>query len=207
MNTSGILAQAFATDALTSVRKAINIFDGQGYVPGVIVLHGGDCEAIELLTATTSSTGVRGVPVDPVARRLSGYPVVINNTLGAKVGLVIGAGAVIVDLDGRLETKWTDAVNDDIPKNQVRCRVETRAGVSVAQPGAVVCACRRRRDGFRAGGVRLLGRPADRVGCGARRAQAFRGAHECAPAAPTRPFWFPKLIEPVSEKKCRRHDG
>lgn len=83
---------------------------------------------------------------------LSGYPVVINNTLGAKVGLVIGAGAVIVDLDGRLETKWTDAVNDDIPKNQVRCRVETRAGVSVAQPGAVVCACRRRRDGFRAGG-------------------------------------------------------
>jgi len=152
LNTSGILAQAFATDALTSVRKAINILDGQGYVPGVIVLHGGDCEAIELLTATTSSTGVRGVPVDPVARRLSGYLVVINNTLGAKVGLVIGAGAVIVDLDGRLETKWTDAVNDDIPKNQVRCRVETRAGVSVAQPGAVVCACRRRRDGFRAGG-------------------------------------------------------
>jgi len=138
LNTSGILAQAFATDALTSVRKAINILDGQGYVPGVIVLHGGDCEAIELLTATTSSTGVRGVPVDPVARRLSGYPVVINNTLGTKVGLVIGAGAVIVDLDGRLETKWTDAVNDDIPKNQVRCRVEGRFGVSVTQPDAVV---------------------------------------------------------------------
>ena len=65
-------------------------------------------------------------------------PVVINNTLGAKVGLVIGEGAVIVDHDGRIETKWTDAIDDDVLKNQVRCRVETRAGVSVAQPGAVV---------------------------------------------------------------------
>jgi hypothetical protein len=32
----------------------------------------------------------------------------------------------------------SDAVNDDILKNQVRCRVETRAGVSVTQPGACV---------------------------------------------------------------------
>ena len=62
----------------------------------------------------------------------------LNNTLGAKVGLVIGEGSVIVDLDGQFETKWTDAINDDVLKNQVRCRVETRAGVSVAQPGAVV---------------------------------------------------------------------
>ncbi len=102
------------------------------------MLHGGDWETIELLTATISSTDVRGVPVDPVARRLWGYPVVINNTLGAKVGLVIGENAVIVDHDGRIETKWTDAVDDDVLKNQVRCRVEGRFGVSVAQPGAVV---------------------------------------------------------------------
>jgi HK97 family phage major capsid protein len=135
LDASGIMSQSFATDALTSVRKAITVLDRQGYTPGVIVLAGGDWEAIELLTATSGATDVRGVPVDPVARRLW---VVVNNTLGPKVGLVIGAGSVIVDLDGRLETKWTDAANDDILKNQVRCRVETRAGVSVVQPGAVV---------------------------------------------------------------------
>ena len=83
-------------------------------------------------------TDVRGVPVDPVACRLWGVQVVINNTLGAKVGLVLGEGSVIIDGDGRIETKWTDAVDDDVLKNQVRCRVEARAGVSVVQPGAVV---------------------------------------------------------------------
>jgi HK97 family phage major capsid protein len=137
LGTSGILSQSFSTNALTSVRKAITSLDGQGYTPSVIVLHGNDWEAIELLTASTGSIDTRGVPVDPVARRLWGYPVVINNTLGAKVGLVIGQGAVVVDLDGQFETKWTDAVNDDVLKNQVRCRVETRAGVSVVQPSAV----------------------------------------------------------------------
>jgi HK97 family phage major capsid protein len=138
LDTSGIVVQAFATDALTSVRKAITTLDGQGYVPGVIVLHAGDWEKIELLTASTGSIDTRGVPVDPVARRLWGCPVVINNNLGNKVGLVIGDGAVVLDHDGRVETKWTDAVNDDVARNQVRCRVEGRFGLSVSQPGAVV---------------------------------------------------------------------
>jgi HK97 family phage major capsid protein len=101
-------------------------------------LHGGDWEKIELLTATSGATDVRGVPVDPVARRLWGTPVVINNNLGAKVGLVLGEGAVVLDHDGRIDTKWTDSVSDDVLKNQVRCRVEGRFGVSVSQPGAVV---------------------------------------------------------------------
>ena len=45
---------------------------------------------------------------------------------------------MVVDTDGKFEVKWTDAVNDDVAKNQVRCRVEGRFGVSVSQPGAVV---------------------------------------------------------------------
>lgn len=63
---------------------------------------------------------------------------VVNNTLPAKFGLVIGQGAVVVDHDGKLDVKWTDAVSDDVLKNQVRCRVEGRWGVSVSQPAAVV---------------------------------------------------------------------
>ena len=51
LSTSGILSQSFSTNALTSMRKAITSLDGQGYTPSVIVLHGNDWEAIELLTA------------------------------------------------------------------------------------------------------------------------------------------------------------
>lgn len=138
LNTSGLVVQAFATNALTTVRKAITTLEASGYTPGVIVLHATDWEAIELLTATSGATDVRGVPVDPVTRRLWGVPVVLNQGLGDDVGLVIGDGAVTLDHDGRVEVKWSDAVNDDFSKNQVRCRVEGRFGISVNQPGAVV---------------------------------------------------------------------
>ena len=138
LETSGLVVQAFATNALTTVRKAITTLEASGYTPGVIVLHATDWEAIELLTATSGATDVRGVPVDPVTRRLWGVPVVLNQGLGDDVGLVIGDGAVTLDHDGKVEVKWSDAVSDDFSKNQVRCRVEGRFGVSVNQPGAVV---------------------------------------------------------------------
>jgi HK97 family phage major capsid protein/HK97 family phage prohead protease len=138
LSTSGIASQVFATNALTSVRKALTVLDAAGYQAGVIVLSAGDWETIELLESTSGATDVRGVPVDPVARRLWGVPVVCNQALGSKVGLVIGAGAVVVDHDGSIDTKWSDAVGTDFQTNNVRCRVEGRFGVSVTQPGACV---------------------------------------------------------------------
>lgn len=138
VNTSGVVVQVFATNALISVRKAITTLEAAGHNAGLIVLHATDWEAIELLNATSGATDVQGVPVDPVARRLWGVPVVLNQGLGAKTGLVIGDGALTVDHDGQVEVKWSEAVSDDFLKNQVRCRVEGRFGVSVNQPGAVV---------------------------------------------------------------------
>jgi HK97 family phage major capsid protein len=138
LNTSGIVVQAFATNALTSVRKALTTLDASGYEAGVIVLSASDWETIELLESSSGATDVRGVPIDPVARRLWGVPVVLNQGLGAKTGLVIGNNAVTVDHDGQVEVKWSDAVGTDFAQNQVRCRVEGRFGVSVNQPGAVV---------------------------------------------------------------------
>jgi HK97 family phage prohead protease/HK97 family phage major capsid protein len=138
LNTSGIVVQAFATNALTSVRKAITLLEANGYTPGVICLSASDWESIELLEITSGATDVRGVPVDPVARRLWGYPVTLNQGLGAKTGLVIGEGAVTLDHDNAVSVKWSDAVNADFTQNQVRCRVEGRWGLSVNQPSAVV---------------------------------------------------------------------
>jgi HK97 family phage major capsid protein len=138
LNTSGVLVQAFATNALTSVRKGLTTLDVAGYEAGVIVLSAGDWETIELAVASTNAIEHMSLPIDPVARRLWGVPVVLNQGLGAKTGLVIGKDAVVLDHDGNVNATWSDAVSDDFAKNFIRCRVEGRFGVSCAQPGAVV---------------------------------------------------------------------
>ena len=74
---------------------------------------------------------MRGAPIDPVARRLWGVPMVLNQGLGNDVGLVIAQDAVTVDYDGAVKVKSSDAVSDDFANNQVRCRVGGLFGVSV----------------------------------------------------------------------------
>lgn len=138
LNTSNVVVQAFVTNALTSVRKAMTTLDANGYEVGAVVLSAGDWETIELLEITSGATDVRGVPVDPVSRRLWGVPVVLNQGLGAKTGLVIGKDAVTLDHDGNVDAAWSENVASDFASNFLRCRVEGRFGVSVNQPGAVV---------------------------------------------------------------------
>jgi hypothetical protein len=46
-----------------------------------------DWEAIDLLSMTSGATDVRGAPIDPVARRVWGVPVVLK-ALGDDVGLI-----------------------------------------------------------------------------------------------------------------------
>ena len=120
------------------MRTALTVLHVSGYEPGVIALSAQTWQEVELQAATANAVAYQGVPVDASARRLWGVPVVLSQGLGAKTGLVIGDGAVTVDSDGNIATAWSDSVSDDFAKNYVRCRVETRAGVSVNQPGAVV---------------------------------------------------------------------
>lgn len=137
LNTSGIQSQEFATDALTSVRKAFTKLQTQNYRPSVVALSALTWEGIELLAATPGATD-RAVPVDPVAQRIYGVPVVLNEGMGAGVGLVIGDGAVVVDHDNVIETLWSDSHADLFQRNQLICRQEGRFNVSVTQPAAVV---------------------------------------------------------------------
>ena len=48
---------------------------------------------------------MRGAPIDPVARRLWGVPVVLNQDLGDDVGLIIAQDAVTLDHDRQVEVK------------------------------------------------------------------------------------------------------
>jgi hypothetical protein len=82
-------------------------------------LNAPDWEAIDLLSMTSGAIDVRGAPIDPIARRLWGVPVVLNQALGDDVGLTLAKDAVIVDHDGEVDVRWSDAVNDDFSK---KCR-------------------------------------------------------------------------------------
>jgi hypothetical protein len=62
-------------------------------------------ESVELLTATSVATDVRGAPIDPVARRLWGVPVVLNHEQSDDVGLIIAQDVVTVDHDPQVEVK------------------------------------------------------------------------------------------------------
>jgi HK97 family phage major capsid protein len=137
LNTSGIQLQTFATDALTSIRKAFTKLQSQAYAPSVVVLGSATWESIELLTASAGATD-RAIPVDPVAQRLFGVSVVLNEGLGAGVGLVIGEGAVIVDHDNQIETVFSDSGGDLFQRNQLVCRQEGRFNVTVTQAAAIV---------------------------------------------------------------------
>jgi hypothetical protein len=122
------------------VRQALTVLDAAGYdtIGGVKVLLAANWETTELLESASGATDVRGVLVDPVARRLWGIRGVLNQGLGAKTGLVIARDVVTVDHDGVVDVRWSDAVGTDFQTNMVRCRVEGRFGVSVNQPGACV---------------------------------------------------------------------
>ena len=56
-----------------------------------------DWETIDLLSMTSGVTDVRGAPIDPIARRLWGVPMVLNQGQGNDVGLVIVQDAVTIN--------------------------------------------------------------------------------------------------------------
>ena len=119
------------------MRKGLTKLFTQNYEAQVVCLSAAAWESIELLTATAGATD-RAIPVDPVARRLWGAPVVLSQQLPADTALIIGDGAVTVDHDGVIDSRWSDAVGSDFKFNFLRNRTEGRFGVSVNQPAAVV---------------------------------------------------------------------
>ncbi len=137
--TSGLQLQEFDTNALTTLRKSITKLETFGYRPAAAVMHPNDWEAIELALSTTTAVEYRGLPYDPVARRLYGVPIVVANVQAAGTTHVISSGSVAVDTDklGVL-LQWSKENEDDFKKNQVRARVEGRFGTSVFTPMGVI---------------------------------------------------------------------
>ena len=136
--TSGVSVQAFATNVLTSVRKAITQAESLGYEPSVLVISPADWEALELLATTDAALSYRGVPLHQGERKIWGLRAVLSTGLPAKTALVLDPAAVSVDIIGpAVQVEWTTESGELFARNQVQVRVEGRFGVSVYQPAAV----------------------------------------------------------------------
>ena len=94
-------------------------------------LNAPDWEAIDLLSMATGATDVRGAPIDPIARRIWGVPVVLNQGLGDDVGLIIAQDAVTVDHEAR----WRSS-------GPTRCRMTSpRTRFAAMSRAASACRC------------------------------------------------------------------
>lgn len=138
LNTSGIQTQAFATDLITTTRKAVTAVESIGHRAGLFILNPADWESLELARTDTAGGLELGGPVDRAKRTLWGVPIAICTALPAKTGLLLDPSTVAVDTDGQIEVLWSDSVGDDFSKNQLRARCESRYHVSVYQPLGVV---------------------------------------------------------------------
>lgn len=138
LNTSGVQVTAFASNILTSVRRAITSAEAQGYQLGVLVMSPTDWETVELAAvATDAAVAFNGAPVDLQERKLWGLRVVLNGALPAKTALALDPSAVSVDVVGRqVDVEW-DGSGELFSRNALRLRVEGRFGLSVYQPAAV----------------------------------------------------------------------
>ncbi|MFM1724039.1 phage major capsid protein [Rhodococcus sp. PAM 2766] len=138
LNTSGIQAQAFDTDVLTSARAAMTKLEVAGYVPSLFVLSPDDWQALELTRNTSGQLDLGHAAVDRAARRLWGTPIVVSNAVPANSALLLDTAHTLVDTDGHVDVKWSEAVGDDFARNQVRVRVEGRFNASIHHPLSIV---------------------------------------------------------------------
>ncbi|QHN18593.1 HK97 family phage prohead protease [Gordonia amarae] len=138
LNTSGVQVTPFVSNVLVSIRKAITSQESLGYSPSVLVISPQDWETLELLAATDAALSYRGVPLDQGERKIWGLRAVLDVTLPAKTALVLDPAAVSIDTVGGIDVEWTSEAGELFSRNQVQARVETRIGVSVYQPSAIV---------------------------------------------------------------------
>lgn len=137
LNTSGIQSQAFATDLLTTTRKAVTAVESIGHTAGTFVLSPADWEKLELARTETAGSLELGGPVDRAKRTLWGVNIAICNALPAKTAVLLDPTALAIDTDANVELKW-DSSGDNFDKNLMRARVESRYHLSVYQPLGVV---------------------------------------------------------------------
>lgn len=134
--TSGVIAQAFVTDRLTSIRKGLTQLQATGVTPNALVLNPVDLEALDLLRAD-GATGafLLGDPSAESATNIWSVPRVPSNAVAAGTALLADwtQAEIVVREDATLSL---DRSGDNFTKNLVTMRVEGRFGLAVKRPAS-----------------------------------------------------------------------
>lgn len=139
--TSGVQTQAWSTNLLTTLRKAITALQAINLTPDGFVLNPADWERVELVADTAGQfvagapANQAGPPIDPVARRLWGIPVLVSNAVTAGVGVLADfAGSTRLWIREEARIDWSENVASDYISNLLRFRCEMRAGFGLLRP-------------------------------------------------------------------------
>ncbi|MDV7135381.1 phage major capsid family protein [Williamsia muralis] len=140
LQTSGVQVQPFATDIITSVRKAITKLETVGHVANTLLINPIDYETLELSRRPGDGQFELGpnLPVERGAERVWGLSRATSVAVPVGTGVVLDRNAVAVATDGRVEVKWGDQVGESFERNELIARCETRVNVDVFKPRAVV---------------------------------------------------------------------
>jgi HK97 family phage major capsid protein len=140
-STSGIQTQAFVTNTFLTTRTAVNKLELLGVEGQAFVFHPTDWLAVETTTVGTGGAYLlaeAGAPIDRIARKLWGVPVVLSTAATPGTAYLLGQDAVALFTDDQgVRVEWA-MVSDDFSRNQVRARCEGRFALAVARPMGVV---------------------------------------------------------------------
>lgn len=138
LQTSGIQAQAYATDVLTTVRKGVTKARTVGRVnPNAIVLNPADAEAIDLLKDANDRFYFGG-PFAVGSTPLWGLPVVESETVAAGTGLLGDFNKAVIWDREQTTVTMTDSHADFFVRNLVAILAEERLAFAVTRPTAFV---------------------------------------------------------------------
>lgn len=137
LNTTGVLHQDPAGDALATIATATTRLEADGYTVAGIAMHPDDFVTIATKRNTSGGFDLGGA-VDPAARTIWGVPVRFTRglTKGTALALSAGAAAIRTGREG-LDVRAVQ-INDDAARNQIRVRVEGRFALDMYRPGGIV---------------------------------------------------------------------
>jgi HK97 family phage major capsid protein len=140
---SGINAQAFDTDMLTTIRKGITTLALLNIVPTHLLLHPGDVESLELTRSdqhyVLSDPGTAGasLPIDRSRKTIWATPYVASTAVPQGTGILVDAEDVVLVVREETRVDVSENVSDDWAKNLVRLRAEMRACLAPLRPAGI----------------------------------------------------------------------
>jgi len=140
LHTTGVLTQAFATDMVTTIRKAITLLEDTSEADiTAVVLNSADSEALDLLQDDNHRFYGNG-PFGTGPNTIWGRPVVVSNKITAGTAVLGDFTTVqLLDLDG-ITVEAFNQNEDDARKNLTYIRAENRALQLIREPAKLAVA-------------------------------------------------------------------